>query len=102
MKQEIKVEIFKSNYIIRSEVDEEYTRQLAEYVDNKMNEAAEGTDTVSNLKIAILAALNISSELFHLKEMHHQQKDLIEEKAAKLISILDNNLESPYDEEKIA
>lgn len=102
MKRESRVEIFGSSYIIKSETEEEYTRQLAKYVDDKMKEVAQGTSTMSGLKVAILAALNISNELFQLREEHEQQSDLVERKTTKLISILESRLEEAPANEKIA
>lgn len=93
MKKETEVEIFGNRYIVRSETEEEYTRQLAKYVDGKMKEVAGGGNTLPSLKVAILAALSISNELFVLTEKHRQQNDYIDRKATKLISILDTKLE---------
>lgn len=102
MKKETRIEIFGSSYNIRSETDEEYIHELAAYVDTKMREITEQSGALSSLKVAILAALNITNELFQMREQHSQQSDFIEEKTAKLISILDNRLERREAQEKIA
>jgi cell division protein ZapA len=92
LKKETRVEIYGNTYTIRSEVKEEYTRQLARYVDGKMKEIAGGVGDLSSTKVAILAALNISNELFLLRDKLQQQGELVERKATKLISILDSRL----------
>jgi cell division protein ZapA len=64
----IKVEIYNQTYNIRSDGNQEYIHQLAEYVDRKMREVTSATHTVDSQKVAILAALHIADEL-------HQEKD---------------------------
>tara|TARA_B100000315_G_C14014795_1_gene336152 strand:+ start:44 stop:352 length:309 start_codon:yes stop_codon:yes gene_type:complete len=102
LKKETKVEIFGNTYTIRSEADEEYTLQLARYVDHKMTEISQGIGDLAGAKVAILAALNISNELFLLQEKLEQQGELVERKATKLISILESRLKGVEAEEKIA
>jgi cell division protein ZapA len=64
----VDVEIFGKVYTVRGEKDVEYVRRVAEYVDRKMREISQVTDTVSTSRIAILAALNIADEFFDLRE----------------------------------
>jgi cell division protein ZapA len=65
--QTIRVEIYNQTYSIRSDGDNEYIQNLAEYVDGKMREISSGTMTVDSLKVAILAALHIADEFYQLK-----------------------------------
>ncbi|MGB7203049.1 MAG: cell division protein ZapA [Pyrinomonadaceae bacterium] len=65
--QTIRVEIYNQTYSIRSDGDNEYIQNLAEYVDSKMREISSGTMTVDSLKVAILAALHIADEFYQLK-----------------------------------
>ncbi len=58
------VTICNRTYNVRSGDDPEYVRRLAEYVDQKMVELAQGTATVDTLKVAVLAALNIADDCF--------------------------------------
>ncbi len=64
----VDVEIFGKVYTVRGEKDTEYVRRVAEYVDRKMREISQVTDTVSTSRIAILAALNIADEYFALRD----------------------------------
>jgi len=70
--QTIKVEIYNQTYSIRSDGDNEYILDLAEYVDSKMREISSGTLTVDSLKVAILAALHIADEFYQLKHAQAQ------------------------------
>ena len=58
------VEIFGQTYNVRAEGDSAYIHDLARFVDSRMKEVAEKTATVDTTKIAILAALNISDDLY--------------------------------------
>ena len=79
MEQSIRVEIYNQTYNIRSDGDDEYIVQLAEYVDSKMREISSHTFTVDSLKVAILAALHIADE-------YHQLKKNLESNDAQLAS----------------
>ena len=59
----VKVEIFGTSYLLRGEGDNEYIQEIASFVDKKMREIQQATGLISTLKIAILAALNITDEL---------------------------------------
>jgi cell division protein ZapA (FtsZ GTPase activity inhibitor) len=63
-KARVKVSIFGREYNIVSEVDEEYIKRAATYLDSKMREVAESFPNISENRVAVLAALNITDELF--------------------------------------
>lgn len=70
-KDSVTVEIFGHEYKIKGDSDPGYMTQLAQYVDGKMREIAQGTP-VGSARIGILAALNIADELF--KERNEKRK----------------------------
>jgi cell division protein ZapA len=88
------VEIFGREYKIRGVADEQYMRTVAGYVDKKMREVSSGPSLPSHDRLAILAALNIADELFQERKQASDVQTGIEQKANKLISILDQNLQS--------
>jgi cell division protein ZapA len=63
-KKTLRVNIYGTEYPIRGIADEEYILKVAEYVDAKMREIDQKVAVKSALKVAILAALNITDELF--------------------------------------
>jgi cell division protein ZapA len=63
----IRVEIYDQAYFMRGELDAEYIRQLAQFVDSKMRTVADRTHTVDSLRVAVLAALNIADECHQLR-----------------------------------
>ncbi len=64
----VDVEIFGKVYTVRGDKDPDYVRRVAEFVDRKMREISQVTETVSTSRIAILASLNIADELMTLLE----------------------------------
>jgi cell division protein ZapA len=59
-----RVTICGEEYQIRSESSPEHTRAVAAYVDAKITEVLESASVVESHKAAILAALQITDELF--------------------------------------
>ena len=88
------VEIFGREYKIRGVADEQYILKVAGYVDKKMREVSTGSSLPSHDRLAILAALNIADELFQERKQSSDVQNNIEQKAHKLIGILDQNLQS--------
>lgn len=90
--QSIRVEIYNQTYSIRSDGDNEYILNLAEYVDGKMREISSGTLTVDSLKVAILAALHIADEFHQLKNQHLQTDAQLAARSAECTELLDRVL----------
>lgn len=60
----IRVSIYGREYSIRGDADPGYIREIAHYLDMKMRQMTDNTTVPSTSKVAILAALNITDELF--------------------------------------
>ena len=90
--QTIRVEIYNQTYSIRSDGDNEYIHELAEYVDRKMREISSGTMTVDSLKVAILAALHIADEFFQLKHAQAQSDSQLAARSSECSEMLDRIL----------
>jgi cell division protein ZapA len=63
----LKVNIFNQPYHLRTDGDGEYVRQLAQFVDERMQAISTHTSIVDYAKVAVLAALNIADELHRLR-----------------------------------
>jgi len=90
----LKINIYGTEYPIKSdsETDSEYIRRVADYVDGKMREIDQSTQAKSSLKVAILAALNITDELFQEKESYKALRRDLEERLNALNATLDKSL----------
>jgi len=62
-------------YTFSAEVSEEYIHKVALYVDKKMNVIQKERNNLSTAMIAVLAAVNITNELFKAQEELKQYKD---------------------------
>jgi cell division protein ZapA len=90
--QTIRVEIYNQTYSIRSDGDNDYIQDLAEYVDSKMREISSGTMTVDSLKVAILAALHIADEYYQLKHNQTQSDTQLGTRSSECAELLDKLL----------
>ena len=86
----VEVTIYGQEYTIKAPADATYIKNIAEYVDMKMREVQEEMNTPQvPAKVAILAAMNISDELFSNKRTTEKMKNDVEGKISSLIEIVD-------------
>jgi len=87
-----KVEIFGQEYKIKGVGNPQYIHKIAGYVDQKMREIAHSSGIMSQSRIAILAALNITDELYQEREEREKIQGELEGKAARLGELLDSKI----------
>lgn len=87
------VTIFGRTYYLRGDGDPGYMAELAGIVDARMRGVAEATGTADTLKVAILAALNITDEYLRARREpaapHSAEHD---ERLGRLVRLLDEAL----------
>ena len=66
------VEIYGQRYSIRGEADETYIRRLAGFVDGQMRQLAEGMNTTTPSRLAVLTALNLAHQLLEAEKKRAQ------------------------------
>ncbi|HEY4382015.1 MAG TPA: cell division protein ZapA [Acidobacteriaceae bacterium] len=95
----VSVDIYDQIYHLRG-TDPEYIERLAELVDTKMRAVAALGSTVDSLRVAVLAALNISDELLTLRARYdalsgslNRTEDSMRSRAGTLAGMLDEVLE---------
>jgi len=67
-KSSVKVEILGESYVLRTEAAPEHTRAVAEHLDKSIRQILSGGAVIEANRAAILAALQITSELFQARE----------------------------------
>ncbi len=92
-KRSVRVEIFGEEYTLRSEADEEYTRACARYVDRAIREAHLQSRVAEPHRAAILAALEITDELFRLRFDRRKREDDMAGRMADLRTRIEEALE---------
>jgi cell division protein ZapA len=91
-KQSVKVNIFGEDYPIKGDADADYIQEVARYVDETMKEVSERLSNKLPLRVAVLAAMSITDELF--KERGDKEKTLLnlEERSQSLLEQLDSKI----------
>ncbi len=85
----IKVQIFGQTYTINGDLDEAYVRDLAAYVDGKMQAIAATTSTIDTQKAAVLAALSIADELHSVRQERGNRDELLKEQAERCLTLVE-------------
>ena len=89
----VKVNILGQDYVVRSAAGQKYLEKVAAYVDEKMEEIkASGIDDSQQLRIAILAAMNITDELFTYKKEKQKFVDKVEAKTLAITELIENRI----------
>ena len=91
-KQSVKVNIFGEDYPIRGDAERGYILRVGKYVDQKMREVAERPSNKSPLRVAVLAAMNITDELFREREDKEKKLLDVEERTQTLLEWLDSRV----------
>ncbi len=87
-----RVNIYGREYSIRGEGDPAYIAEIAHFLDMRMRQMTENIAMTSTAKVAILASLNITDELFsktrQLEEMEDSQQMFLSSLADKIDDVL--------------
>ena len=89
----IHVEIHGQRYAVRSDLDPQYVAELAGYLDEKMRAASRELTAAEPLRVAVIAALNISDELFRARADSAGHATRVRTRTAELERLVDAVLE---------
>jgi|TARA_Y100001970_G_scaffold167844_1_gene205345 cell division protein ZapA len=90
---QVQISIFGQEYSVKAPADPDYIKKIAEYLDDKMREVQSGFSTTqSSTRIAILAGMNITDELFTARQSDESDSTEVEEKISSLIELIDDSL----------
>ena len=97
----LKVNILGQDYVIRSSAGQKYLNEVSAYVNEKMEEImASGIDDSQQLRIAVLAAMNITDELFSYKKDKQKFVNKVEAKTLAITEFIDNRIAEIESEKK--
>lgn len=90
----LKVSIFGDDYPLRGTegTDPDYMYRVADYVDRSMRKIADRSPNLPTAKVAILAALNITDELFAQRRDSERKLTEVETKAHDILEWLEQRL----------
>ena len=90
MKHVLYVQIMGHDYPLEANSgDDLYVNRLAQFVEERMKEIKDESNVVDSYKLAVMAAMNISDELFRLRDTKGSNSQVFETKADELIKFLD-------------
>jgi len=91
----IEVSLLGSSFTIQSKYDPAYMAEVIGFLQGKIREVQTGSTIRDNLKIALLAALNVVDELFRLRSRPSEEGSdsrQIKEITERLIDTIDRSL----------
>ena len=90
---QVEISIFGQEYSVKAPADPDYIKKIAEYLDEKMREVQSGFSTTqSSTRIAILAGMNITDELFNSRQSGESDNTHAEQKISSLIELIEESL----------
>ncbi len=87
----VQIEILGRRYALQSDRDPEHVRSVAAYVDEQLREVSGNRPSAVQRDHAILAALNIASELFLVREKSQDLATSVDRRLASLVTLLDQS-----------
>ena len=88
----VTVEVHGQKYPIRTELDQRYVEELAEFVESRMALAARSSPSSDVVGLAILAALNITDEYFRARSALTSTSGTLTARAEAIERIVDQAL----------
>ncbi len=96
MTKPIEVDIYGQRLAIQGEADEIYVQELARFVEGQMHTVARNLTTTTPTKIAILAAINITDQLFQQQQLRQAGEAEVERRARGMMEDIEAQLEDLF------
>lgn len=88
----VKIHVYGKEYTIKSPQNPEVTKEYAAYIDNLMREVAKKTGSLDTTRIAILALLQVTHELFTLRKKQDADTREFDKKMEELLKEINNSM----------
>ncbi len=96
MTKPIEVDIYGQRLAIQGEADEIYVQELARFVEGQMHTVARNLTTTTPTKVAILAAINITDQLFQQQQLRQAGEAEVERRARGMMEDIEAQLEDLF------
>ena len=89
----VKVSIMGQEYNVRTDANPKYIKKVAKFVEDRMKEIQEAApDTTSQLRIAVLAAMNVTDEYFSTMQKKNEAIDKLESKTIAITEFIEQKI----------
>jgi cell division protein ZapA len=88
----VRITILGQEYPVRADADADYIREIAAFLDARMRTIHQAEPTRPPLRVAILAALNLTDEVFTLRREKQELEDCYERKVREITEHLNRGL----------
>lgn len=85
----VEISIMGQKITVRGDANEDYVREIANYVEKKVKEVMESSRSVASLNVAILAAMNIADEYMKYKQQKEEQWQNAERKIQHVLELIE-------------
>lgn len=92
----IKIDIFGTNYTLKTDAEEEYVKEIAKTIDERMKTIAEKNPDLPSFKIAVLCLIEAVDEIRKTKENLKGIENELSAKTSELINKIEERLSSDY------
>ena len=83
--EQVRVEILGGEYVLRSRAGGQRVRRVAQYFNQQVEQVAQACKPSTSTAAIVLAALNITNELLHLKDQQESMLKEIEANTERLL-----------------
>ncbi len=88
----VKIKFFNTDYVIKTDAEEDYVQKLASYLEDKVKDISKKESAMVVPRSFLLAMLKITDDYFRLVGDFEDFKGRAEERSRKLVQILDSSL----------
>jgi len=89
----VEVQILGRKLQLAHDGNEEYIREIAEFVNDKMEQIQAESQSTTTLNVAILTALDIADEFFKQVGRHREVCEKIDKSCIDLVNYIDSKLQ---------
>ena len=89
MKNSYNITILGQQLSVMSDSEDDQVAEVVQFLNRKVDEILHSGNGLKTLNVAILAALNVSEELIKLKGVNRELCDQLENRAEKLIQLIE-------------
>ena len=86
-----KIRFFDTDYIIKTDADEEYVQKIASYIESKVREISKIESSMVVPRAFLLAMLKITDDYFRIEKDFEEFKHRAEERSKRLLQILESS-----------